>query len=43
MRRKIESSLNATFGRNMDTVYQGIQRYHMNKVAKKLDKFQNIQ
>ena len=32
--RKIESSLNATFGRNMDTVYQGIQRFHMNKVAK---------
>ena len=32
--RQIESTLNATFGRNMDTVYQGIQRKHQNLVAK---------
>ena len=32
--RRIESSINATFGRNMDATMQGISRQHMNLVAK---------
>lgn len=32
--RRIESSINATFGRNMDTTMQGLKRQHANLVAK---------
>ena len=34
----VERMLNATFGRNMDTVQQGIQRRHQNLVAKNRQK-----
>ena len=36
--RQIESSLDATFGRNMDTLWQGMKRNHMNKVVKNREK-----
>ena len=32
--RQVESTLNATFGRNMDKMYQGIQRQYLNHMAK---------
>ena len=35
---KIESSINSTFGRNMDVQWQGIQRQHMNYVKKNREK-----
>ena len=36
--RQIESSLDATFGRNMDTLWQGMKRNHMNKVISNREK-----
>ena len=36
--RQVESSLDATFGRNMDTLWQGIKRNHQNKVIKNREK-----
>ena len=36
--RQIESSLDNTFGRNMDTMWQGIQRNHMAAMAKNRQK-----
>ena len=32
--RQVESTLNATFGRNMDKMYQGVQRQYLNHMAK---------
>ena len=32
--RKVESTIDATFGRNMDVAWQGILRNHQNRVAK---------
>ena len=36
--RQVESTLNATFGRNMDKMYQGIQRQYLNHMAKNREK-----
>ena len=32
--RQVESTLNATFGRNMDKMYQGVKRQYLNHMAK---------